>query len=276
MLGLESGRVVASGPLRARALAQLARQPDRAPALPALPAAARGVRAGTLLVDLKSVDLYVEYRAVLRGIDWQLRAGESWAVVGANGAGKSSFLKLLYGDLHPAEGGRILRLGQPRGTPIENWKRRVGFVSPELQTDYRIDVSTLELVASGPRASIGLAEPATAAELQRAHRWLAFFGLGAQAPLRPRELSYGQLRRALLARALAAGPRLLLLDEPLTGLDPLQRSLMRRILERLMASRVTLVMAVHHAADLPRGVGRTLRLAGHRATAGIEALRRTA
>ena len=197
-------------------------------------------------------------------------------MVGPNGSGKSSFLKLLYGDLHPAEGGLILRQGSPRGTPIENWKRCVGFVSPELQSDYLIDVSTLELVASGPRASIGLADPATPAELRRARRWLAFFELAAQADLRPRQLSYGQLRRALLARALAAAPRLLLLDEPLTGLDPLQRSLMRRLLERLMASRVTLVMAVHHAADLPRGVTRMLRLAGHRALADAVQLRRTA
>jgi molybdate transport system ATP-binding protein len=276
ILGLEAGRVVASEVLRAPALAQLARPPRLAPAPLPLPVRARGARPGALLVDLRSVDLYVEYRAVLRGVDWQLRAGESWAVVGPNGSGKSSFLKLLYGDLHPAEGGLILRQGSPRGTPIENWKRCVGFVSPELQSDYLIDVSTLELVASGPRASIGLADPATPAELRRARRWLAFFELAAQADLRPRQLSYGQLRRALLARALAAAPRLLLLDEPLTGLDPLQRSLMRRLLERLMASRVTLVMAVHHAADLPRGVTRMLRLAGHRALADAVQLRRTA
>ncbi len=71
-----------------------------------------------------------------------LRKGEHWAVYGANGAGKSSFLKLLYGDLSPAVGGRIERAGCPRGTPIAEWKRRTGYVSPELQSDYAVDVSS--------------------------------------------------------------------------------------------------------------------------------------
>jgi ABC-type molybdenum transport system ATPase subunit/photorepair protein PhrA len=217
------------------------------------------------LLRLSRADLYVEYRPVLRGIDWELRAGEHWAVFGANGAGKSSFLKLLYGDLSPALGGQIERRGHPRGTPIARWKRRVGFVSPELQTDYAIDVRLIDLVASGRHASIGLVAAAGAAERAAALRWLKFFGLGARAASRPRELSYGQLRRALLARALVGSPRLLLLDEPLTGLDPAQRAILKAYLASLMARGITLVMAVHHAEDLPRGITHVLHLHKRRA-----------
>jgi len=83
--------------------------------------------------------------------------GEHWAVFGANGAGKSSFLRLLYGDLAPALGGTIERRGFPAGTPIEAWKRRTGYVSPELQTDYAVDVTLIDLVASGRYASIACA-----------------------------------------------------------------------------------------------------------------------
>jgi ABC-type molybdenum transport system ATPase subunit/photorepair protein PhrA len=239
--------------------------PRRRPrAAPATVGPARRAAAPTL-IRLRSVDLYVEYRPVLRSLDWELRQGEHWAVFGGNGAGKSSFLRLLYGDLSPALGGRIERRGFPRGAPIAAWKRHVGLVSPELQTDYAVDVSLLDLVASGRHASIGLVAPATAADRRAALLWLDFFGLRACATRRPRELSYGQLRRALFARALAAKPRILLLDEPLTGLDPRQRSMLKGFLARLMSRGVTLVMAVHHPEDLP--AGRFLGLALHKGTA---------
>jgi molybdate transport system ATP-binding protein len=225
--------------------------------------------AGRLLVSIRDADLFVEYRAVLEDVNWELRAGEHWAVFGANGAGKSSFLKLLYGDLSPALGGTIERVGFPRGTPIAEWKRQVGYVSPELQTDYAVNVTVLDLVASGRYASIGLSDEPTPADLRVAQHWLKFFALRSFAKRRPRELSYGQLRRALFARALAADPRILLLDEPLTGLDPRQRAAMKRLLERLMRQRRTLIVAVHHPEDLPRGMTHALHLHRRRATATL-------
>jgi molybdate transport system ATP-binding protein len=261
LIELKGGRVVRLAPLRRAMLA--ARDPARRVIVRRQSSGAHQ----ETLVRLTDVDLFVDYRPVLLGVNWQLRAGEHWAVTGPNGAGKSSFLKLLYGDLLPADGGRIERAGHPSSTPIEAWKRRVGYVSPELQTDYLVNVSIAELIASGRHASIGLAEPVSSADRRIARRWLKFFELSGQARLRPRELSYGQMRRALLARALAANPRILLLDEPVTGLDPQQRALVRRLLERLMSRRLTVVMAVHHPEDLPRGITAVLRLARRSAVA---------
>jgi molybdate transport system ATP-binding protein len=267
MLELAQGRVRAIQSIRAADLARLVRRAAenaRDQARPRRSAAREGEGGAPVLIRLSQVDLYVEYRPVLRDLDWTLREGEHWAVYGANGAGKSSFLKLLYGDLSPAVGGTIERAGFPRGTHIAEWKRRVGYVSPELQSDYAVDVTLLDLVASGRYASIGLVDEATAEDRRIAARWLGFFGLSTAARRRPRELSYGQLRRALIARAMAADARILLLDEPLTGLDPTQRAIMKRLLRRLM-KRVTVLAAVHHAEDLPRGMTHGLRLHNRRA-----------
>ncbi len=126
---------------------------------------------------------------------------------GANGSGKSSLLKLLYGDLSPRFG--RTESSAPdfrRASPIAAWKRRVGFVSPELQSDYAIDVSVFDLVASGRYpASDSWTEP-TAQDRRVAARWLKFFGLSRAAKRRPRELSYGQLRRALHCARHGGGP----------------------------------------------------------------------
>ena len=272
LIELEQGRVRSAARLSFAARARLARragEPLRPrPPAQTLRAAGRPAglhRAGPRLLRLRAADLYVEHRAVLRGVNWELRMGEHWAVFGANGAGKSSFLRLLYGDLAPAFGGAIERRGCPAGTPIEAWKRRTGYVSPELQCDYAVDVTLIDLVASGRYASIGLCDEPTPADHRHARRWLEFFSLSSLAKRRPRELSYGQLRRSLIARALAADPRLLLLDEPLTGLDPRQRAAMKRLLARLMSEGRTLVIAGHHPEDLPRGMTHALHLHKRRA-----------
>ncbi len=261
IIELRAGRLQSMKPLSRTRLARLAREAREGSSRRPVKASAAG---GTLL-RLSKADLYVDYRPVLRDLNWELRAGQHWAVFGANGAGKSSFLKLLYGDLSPALGGRIERCGIPAGTPIAAWKRRVGYVSPELQADYAVDVTVLDLVASGRHASIGLVDAATAQDRKAAARWIKFFRLRSVADRRPRELSYGQLRRALIARALAGGARILLLDEPLTGLDPRQRAVVKGLLERLMRRQVTVVMAVHRAEDLPRGITHGLRLHARRA-----------
>lgn len=213
------------------------------------------------LVSLQQVTVYRGERPALRSLDWSLRDGEHWAVTGRNGSGKSTFLGVLYGSHAVALGGRVRRRGQPAGTPLDDIRRRLAIVSPELQADFDALSTLEEIVVSGLRDSIGLDRPPTRQERRRAREALDWLGLLPLARRRPRELSYGELRLALFARALVKRPRVLLLDEPFTGLDRHRREQLRRALSRVAATGTQLVMAVHHGDDLPPEINRWLRLA---------------
>jgi molybdate transport system ATP-binding protein len=219
-------------------------------------------RPGAWLVRIRNANLFRDYRPVIRELDWTLHLGEHWAVMGANGSGKSTLLSLLYGDLHPALGGTIERRGVPFGTHIERWKARVGWVSPELQAEYFVAKSIEEIVISGRYASVGLNDPPTSADRRIATRWLRFFDIEPLRERGPRQVSYGQLRKALIARAMVNDPQLLLLDEPLTGLDLDVRAEILDALDHVAAHGTQVVMAVHDEADIPAFVTNVLRIDG--------------
>ena len=212
------------------------------------------------LVRISNATIYRDYRPVIRDLDWTLLAGEHWAVLGANGSGKSTLLSLIYGDLHPALGGTIERAGLSAGDRIDEWKRRVAWVSPELQADHFAAHSLEEIVISGRYASVGLNLPPTVADRRSARRWLEFFGIAGLRDRGPRGVSYGQMRLALFARAMANDPELLLLDEPCTGLDGDVRERVLREIERLARSGTQIVMAVHDADDIVPSVKNVLQL----------------
>ncbi len=199
------------------------------------------------LIAVSHADAWLGGRRVLHGIDWQLRQGEHWLVRGANGAGKTSFLRLLQGQLRPARGGAVRwpALGDPRN--VWTLRRRVTWFAPELQAGYRYRATVRECVASGFDASLGLVRTLTTAERERVELLLERFELTRLAERLTTELSYGQFRRALLARTLAPQPRVLLLDEPWEGLDPDTSRLLAARLDESLSEGVQLVCASHVA-----------------------------
>jgi len=259
---IEAGRIVEAGPISGSLRNLVSRLGRRSRPRRIQLAVERRTSSSKhpLLLQLKDVELYRDYRPVLRDVNWTLRAGEHWAILGRNGSGKSTLLLLLYGDLHPALGGHVERAGAPVGTPIAQWKQRVGFVSPELQADH-FQVGTLEeIAASGRYASVGLNETPTPADRRIARQWLRYFGLEELADRGPRQVSYGQLRLTLIARAMVNDPELLLLDEPCTGLDPDVRSEVLEIIEGLAQRGTQIVMAVHDAQDMIPAIKSVLRI----------------
>jgi molybdate transport system ATP-binding protein len=252
---IESGRIVGRGTEK-RGHSSFRR--PRAPR--ARPAEIRNVPISAWLVRIANATIFRDYRPVIRDLNWTLRAGEHWAVLGANGSGKSTLLSLIYGDLHPALGGTIERAGLSVGDRIEDWKHRVAWVSPELQADHYLAHSLEEVVISGRYSSVGLNAPPTAADKRSARRWLEFFGIAELRDRGPRSVSYGQMRLALLARAMANDPELLLLDEPCTGLDGDLRAHVLDEIERLARNGTQIVMAVHDADDIVPAVRNVLKI----------------
>jgi molybdate transport system ATP-binding protein len=216
----------------------------------------------TALLRLERAAVYRDERAVIGAFDWTLEPGMHWCLRGANGSGKSTLIALLYGDLWPAHGGRLHR----RWQAADDWKSRVGLVSPELQARYAATGCTVaQIVASGFHASIGLNQWPTAAEVRRVRRELRAWGLEALAARQARELSYGQLRLVLAARAFVRAHRLYLLDEPFDGLDSGGRDTLRARLDAAVAKGATLVMSTHHDEDMPAYVRNVLTLRRARA-----------
>ncbi len=236
-------------------------------ARPAASHATRGVPRSTppraeahALMTLSNVTLWREGARALQGLSLVIGASECWVVHGANGSGKSSFIQLLYGDLSAASGGTLARAGLARGTPIEQFKRRVGLVSPELQTLHPRHVQVDEVVASGRRASIGHDGPIGARSRVRLRRVLRRMHIAALEARTFGTLSYGQARLVLFARALVHDPDILLLDEPYAGLDASTRGRLQILIEQAVQSGVTVVMATHHRDDWPHGATHELEL----------------
>ncbi len=262
---IDAGRIVEQGPARpspapAAPAALGPRRPRSAP--PAMPAAELP------LIEVRRADVWLGDRRVLRGIDWRLAAGEHWLIQGANGSGKSTFLRLLHGQLRPAVGGSIdwPALGSPRS--IRALRRDIAWVSPELQAGYRYRTTVRDAIASGFDSSLGLVRPLAADERARVEALLEQFDLAHLAERLQTELSYGQFRRVLLARALVGRPRVLLLDEPWEGLDRPRIELLAARLDEYAAEGTQIVCATHVDVDADRYTHRLVLEHGAIAAAG--------
>ncbi len=193
-------------------------------------------------------------RPVLHQLSWQVNAGEHWQITGPNGAGKSTLLSLVTGD-HPQGYSNDLTLfGVRRGSGETIWdiKQHIGYVSSSLHLDYRVSVSVRHVVLSGYFDSIGLYNAVSDRQVALSNQWLALLGMQTLGDAPFHSLSWGQQRLVLIARALVKHPTLLILDEPLQGLDPINRQLVRRFIDVLIGEGATQLLFVsHHAEDAP-------------------------
>ena len=247
---MEQGQLIAQGPAQAilensdiRSLLAF-----DASQLPPWPATLDAAPLPDLLVSLRQGKVKYGDTLIFDNIDLDIHSGDHTLLTGANGSGKSTLLSLISGDHPQCYGNDLSVLGFKRGSGESIWqvKQRMGLVSPDLHRNHRVPGSLLDIVCSGFFDSIGLYDAPTPDQASHARQWLCLVGLEHKAGLPFKQVSYGEQRLALIARALVKQPALLLLDEPTQGLDEVNRHRVMYFLEHLSGQqRSTIVMASH-------------------------------
>ncbi|HET9689901.1 MAG TPA: ATP-binding cassette domain-containing protein [Acidimicrobiales bacterium] len=211
----------------------------------------------------EAVDLDRVGTSVLHGVDWVVRPGEWWVVLGPNGSGKTTLLQLASGYLHPTRGA-VSVLGARLGrVDVRELRRRIGLVSAAVAKQLLPGLTAAEVVVAG---ASGALEPWWQAhgadEWQAARRLLADAGFAAVADRPFGVCSEGERQQVLIARALMAAPGLLLLDEPAAGLDLGGRERLLGWMTALAgeATHPPTVMVTHHLEEVPVGATHALLL----------------
>jgi len=268
VLCVKSGRVIEQGP-RERILV-----PDKIDALydrrrprrqvSGIKPAHGGPATGRELICLQDTTVTYGDKVVLDRLNWTFCEGENWAVLGPNGSGKSTLVKLITGDHPQAYANHIRLFGRRRGSGESIWeiKKHIGIISSELQIRYRKGIRVIEVVRSGFFDSVGLYRSCSGTQADLADRWLANIDLVAKRALPFDQLSYGEKRLVLLARAMVKTPRLLVMDEPCQGLDPENRKRILAMVAQICNLAAThLLFITHLPEEIPRAITRVLELA---------------
>ncbi len=209
-----------------------------------------------MIIELKAASSITGDTELLRGIDWVVRAGEHWAVLGLNGSGKTSLLNLLNGYV-PLSSGVMRVLGRRYGA--YDWRalrKRVGFISSSLQERFYGGETALEIVLSGIFSTIGLYDSPRRKDIAMARSILERLKCGPLAGHNYSSLSQGEKQKVLIARALVSRPRLLIMDEPSTGLDFFSREEFLAGVHGFAESNssakspLTLIYVTHHLEEI--------------------------
>ncbi len=214
------------------------------------------------LIFMQDVTVKYDKTIILAGLNWTVKSGENWVILGPNGCGKTTLLNLVNGDNPQAYANKIYLFGKRRGTGESIWdiKRRTGIVSSEFQIRYRKPLSAFEVVLSGFFDSVGLYRNFSTEQKEIAEHWLDILCIADKSERIFNQLSHGEQRMILLARSLVKIPQLLILDEPCQGLDRINRG---RILDAIDVigshSPTNIIYVTHYPDEIPSCMNRMLR-----------------
>lgn len=206
------------------------------------------------VIEMHNVSIRYDERTILHDLDWTVKNGERWALSGQNGSGKSTLLSLVCADNPQSYACDITLFGFRRGSGESIWdiKRHIGYVSPEMHRSYQRALPAINVVVSGLKDTVGLYVRPNQQEKELCLWWMRIFGIEQLADRLFTSLSSGEQRLVLLARAFVKDPELLILDEPLHGLDLPNRQMVRDIINAFCErSNKTLIMVTHYEEELP-------------------------
>lgn len=215
------------------------------------------------ILKFHQVSIRYGNRTILNNLDWTVKQNEKWALSGENGAGKSTLLSLVCADNPQSYACNIELFGRKRGTGESIWeiKRHIGYVSPEMHRAYLKDLPAIDIVASGLNDSVGLYVRPRPEQRAICEFWMDIFGIAGLKDRTFLKLSSGEQRLCLLARAFVKDPELLILDEPLHGLDDRNRQLVREIISAFCHRKdKTMIMVTHYSEELPDVITNSLFL----------------
>ncbi len=204
-----------------------------------------------VLVSLKNGKVNYGDTIIFKELELEIKPGQHTLITGRNGSGKSTLLNIISGDHPQCYGNELIVMNYKRGSGESIWqiKKQMGLASPGLHRDHRVAGSALHICVSGFFDSIGLYDQPSQIQSKHAQQWLALVGLEEKISIPFKQLSYGEQRLVLIARALVKQPALLLLDEPTQGLDDVNRHRLMYFLEHLSSQHQTTIVMASHRLD---------------------------
>ncbi|MBR6276950.1 MAG: ATP-binding cassette domain-containing protein [Prevotella sp.] len=215
------------------------------------------------VVKMNHVSIRYGERTILKDLDWTIMNGQHWVLSGQNGSGKSTLLSLICADNPQGYACDISLFGHQRGSGESIWeiKRHIGYVSPEMHRSYHRDLPALRIVASGLKDTIGLYVQPTPEEREQCLWWMRIFGIEHLVDRSFLRMSSGEQRLVLVTRAFVKDPALLILDEPLHGLDDYNRHLVKDVINTFcQRPNKTLIFVSHYKEEQPACIDHELIL----------------
>ncbi len=216
-----------------------------------------------VVMDMKDINISYPQRTLFKDLNWRILKGEKWALSGPNGSGKSTLLSLLAADNPKAYAQNITLFDKRRGTGETIWdiKKKIGYISSEMHLYFHADQTCLRIVDSGFFDTIGLYKKCTEEQEMIAKCWMKMLGIDGIADKPYLKVSSGEQRLVLLARSLVKNPDLLILDEPLHGLDDKNKANARKVIERYCAQPGrTMIYVTHRRNEIPSCVTKFFEL----------------